>query len=80
MRIFPNPVSNALNIEFVALRRVDARLQLLNAGGQLLSQQSIVTVPGENSIQLDLKELPAGLYYVSVTALENSLRYKIVVQ
>lgn len=63
VRIFPNPSSDAINVESSqALKRID----IFNSAGKLV--QSAQT--GEKSIRLNIAGLPKGLYVVSVDGRE----------
>lgn len=56
--IFPNPVSNTLNISGI---ETESKLEILNLQGQVLKQQII------NSDQIiNLQSLPSGIYMVKI--------------
>lgn len=63
VRIFPNPSSDAINVESSqALKRID----IFNSAGKLVHSAQT----GEKSIRLNIAGLPKGLYVVSVDGRE----------
>ncbi len=68
--IYPNPSKGVVNIETSA--NIDNQeIQILNSLGQIVKSVFIV---GEKSIQVDLNDLPKGLYYVK----QNNQVHKLI--
>lgn len=59
LTIYPNPATHTLNIE---LSQSSGRLQLLNINGQTLVQKDLST----KKHQLDVSNLPTGIYLINV--------------
>ena len=68
--VYPNPVSNILNIYGVN----NATVTLSDVTGRILWSVKSRT----NSLQTDITSYPKGLYFVTVTRKDNSLTKKIV--
>ncbi len=62
IRIYPNPTTNLVNIDFFA--KEATKLQLKSITGQLLQQYTIPK--GSTVFQIDLATLPSGLYNVEL--------------
>jgi len=60
-QIYPNPASNLLTIKTQAATSYSA-LTITNSIGQLLIQQSI----SQSTTTVDIKALPAGVYYITL--------------
>ena len=67
-KIFPNPASGTLNIEFAGNNRLE-QIQVYNAAG-ILMQDMEITSPWE----INLANLPKGLYFIRLKNNQQSLR------
>lgn len=80
--VFPNPAKEQLNIRFNALGRGNAQVELKNALGlTVLSQQ--VVADNEVNLNLNVSELPTGIYFVNVIDLSSNKRFisqKVIIE
>lgn len=76
---FPNPASNRINLRFQAEQALLVDIRLLNALGQPVLYRQERLLPGEGRYSLDLADLPAGPYQMTVTHGGNSASLKITV-
>lgn len=72
-KIFPNPTRGALTIEFS--KNIEAEIILYDLRGNKV--RTIKTIKKTNL--LDLKNLEPGIYYIFLTALNESYKRKIVI-
>lgn len=74
--VYPNPTKGVLNLD---LRQVlsQANVQVLNLNGQVLMQQ---TIDNQQFTQIDLNNLPAGIYMLQVVSAQQSAVLKVVKQ
>jgi hypothetical protein len=63
-KLYPNPASSQLTLEFEASVDNDAQVQIIDALGRVQLIQNIAAIQGSNRIQLNLGDLAAGLYQV----------------
>ena len=80
--VYPNPVTNLLQVITQAEAGKKVEIQLINTTGQVLLNKSVVATGFQDKLQLDLStmRLPAGMYIVKVSA-ENEVRqFKVVKQ
>lgn len=80
--VYPNPVTNLLQVITQAEAGKKVEIQLINTTGQVLLNKSVVATGFQDKLQLDLStmKLPAGMYIVKVSA-ENEVRqFKVVKQ
>lgn len=69
LQLFPNPVSDQLNLKIDGLPDGIAQVQFINPLGQLVLTEKIQIQPGVNQIRMELPvDLQAGLYRVVVSA------------
>ena len=64
--LFPNPASELLNISLDIKSSMDVQTMLYDAHGRLLKSQTVRVTQGSNNIQLDINEIPKGLYFISI--------------
>ena len=63
--LFPNPASNTLTVHFTGAIPEDGAVSISDVYGKLLQMEPLQ--PGEQTHQLSLSALPAGMYFVRVT-------------
>ncbi len=74
--IFPNPASDIATITFNEPVESEIRVLLLNAQGQLVKTDFIE--PSMVEKQIDLKDIPGGIYFIRLTEGKLSNVYKVV--
>jgi hypothetical protein len=72
-RVFPNPGKNIINIRGLEGKAKEGKIQVFNALGTLVYQQSVDL--GQDEIQLDLGELKAGMYFIKETSTQKMKRW-----
>ncbi len=61
--VYPNPVSNVLNIIMSTEKNVTGKISIVDIQGKTLLEQNI---NNNNNIQLDVAQLPQGIYNIRV--------------
>ncbi len=69
VKVFPNPVSNMLQMEINADRNETIACHLKNAAGTTVTAKSFTLVKGSNRLQWNLPLLAAGNYFISFSNL-----------
>jgi len=64
LKLYPNPASDAVTIEYSGLGSSDQRLLLFNVFGQAALE--IALPDGHGSVQVSLSALPAGVYWYAL--------------
>ncbi len=80
-RLFPNPTSGNFTLFFShEERRQDADYQIVisNINGQKVWQQNVVAAAGEQSINIDIEHLSAGVYVFELRHARGSYIQKLV--
>ena len=78
-KLFPNPASNLLRIEWEFDKRFEGHLNILDSSGRQIRKWEL-TKDNETKISYDVSPLPAGLYFVELYALDRREVFKIVIQ
>jgi ELWxxDGT repeat protein len=78
IKVYPNPTTHFVNVDLPENDRTGT-LSIVSASGQLV--RSVQSVEGETSIQLDVQDLPKGVYLVRwVQSDEQVVVKKLIVQ
>lgn len=76
IKVFPNPAGEILNIQFDALVEDEIDLTIVDFEGVLVKKDIIETAITEK--QVDLKNLPPGIYFLRLTKGRLVNVYKVV--
>lgn len=74
--VFPNPASDAVNIDFLSAPTVPATIKLTNLTGQAVYN----TVVTGNAYVMDVTSFPKGIYILSIEYGEENMMQKIVLE
>jgi hypothetical protein len=66
INVFPNPTSGELNIELTMEQEAIITLKIMDISGRIVKQVQSNTFIGENTVNVNLSELNAGLYIIQV--------------
>lgn len=69
--ISPNPPVDLLQVLIEETDGRSLQLSLIDAHGKKLQQRNITTLPGLNHLDLEVQQLPAGLYHIMLQSDEN---------
>ncbi|MCX7733040.1 MAG: T9SS type A sorting domain-containing protein [candidate division WOR-3 bacterium] len=78
--ITPNPIRTQAQINFSLPPEPAVTLRLFDRTGALVQQFPIQTVNGRTRFRLDLKNLPAGVYFLKADRVDVPLNAKVVIQ
>lgn len=66
VHLFPNPVSNILNIRFNSENAGPASIKAIDLSGRVIFQDTHTMYPGEQNIQLNTRMWPEGQYAIQI--------------
>lgn len=69
--LYPNPTADLINLN--TLKETNGKIRIYNASGQLVRAESLKK-------QIDVSELPNGVYQISIDTKSNVLTKKLVIQ
>ncbi len=67
IQVFPNPVSEMLNLNYSLPNSGNIQVQIFNAVGQSIIKEEGFFTKGRHSLQLDVKEWSSGWYVARIT-------------
>lgn len=79
LQISPNPAKDMAKLTFVSANAVAAQVTIYNAIGQKVFTQVVNTNIGSNTVPVNVSELPAGVYHVSIDADHSVITKKLIV-
>ncbi len=81
LRVFPNPSSGQLNVQFDMEAGRKLKFELTNVYGQTIKVPEEQRYrEGRNSFEMDLSEFPAGIYFLKASGPGVSAAKKIILQ
>lgn len=66
MSLFPNPVSDVVNISFSNAISTVLTMNIVDLTGRLLQEELVTVQDGEVSLELNVDDLPAGVYILTL--------------
>jgi hypothetical protein len=78
LTIYPNPTADQATAQWEATAAGAGRWQLATTTGQVVRQASFAVQPGSNSQAIDLRQVPAGSYVLTLEADGQTLRRQLV--
>ncbi len=80
IKLYPNPASDLLTLNFEMLEAADIRIEIVNNEGKITRsiQRSVLT--GDNTLSLDISSLPAGFYYLKMNNNHSILTQKFTIK
>lgn len=75
--LYPNPASGITELKMEKMTAGPATISLINALGQVVYVKQLRLTEGSNSLSLDLKDLAAGIYNVSLDSQSGTIVKKL---
>jgi hypothetical protein len=77
-KVFPNPSSDLLVVQFEGLNQSEINAELIDQNGKVIQTQSIL--PGSTLCYFDVKTIYSGTYFVKLTTQNLSKTYTISIE
>ena len=79
-KIFPNPASDFIKIEFDANTTGKVNIELLSLNGAVLNSVSSNANSGLNTLEIDLRDVTAGIYFIKISKDGTNHFEKVIIQ
>ena len=79
-KIYPNPASDIVNIEFLFSGNMKTVIELLNVTGKVIYRKEYINTRENNIEKIDVSGLPAGMYFVKVRQVDGVFVGKVFVK
>ncbi|MBP6650586.1 MAG: T9SS type A sorting domain-containing protein, partial [Bacteroidia bacterium] len=79
LSLAPNPADREMTLNFTIEKSENILLQMRNVAGQeIVLNQNLQAIAGENSLQIDVSSFASGIYSLSIITSKGSFNQKIV--
>lgn len=78
--VYPNPANEQVNLNINMAQSNSVNITMFNTIGQAVLVENRDLASGNNLVQLNTSSLPAGVYFVNVTAAGSTSTSKIVIE
>ena len=66
--LYPNPAQDNVSLKFFSNTSEHTAIKLTDVTGRVIMQKGVVASAGENNVTLDVFTVPAGMYYILLSA------------
>lgn len=80
VKIYPNPASNNVNINFSSTEAQVINTRIINELGQVVYATSSQSVVGNNLVRLDVSSLKQGIYFVQLRSNKGDVNSKLLIK
>jgi hypothetical protein len=77
--IYPNPVSEQLNISFDAEPNAQVSMTILDRGGRVIEQRKLKAVGGKQQENFDIRNMTSGQYLLKINTSQQEVVKKIII-
>lgn len=79
-KIYPNPATDQFQVYFEAGNSRNATLEVYNMIGSKVFEQSLATLPGQNSEVIDISGIQAGMYFIKLQMNDKAYTKRLIVE
>ena len=76
--VYPNPVSSIVQLKLSAKQATDASLKMIDVLGRVALEQKLKLNIGENTAAVNMEQLTAGVYQMTIQTDAGQITYKLV--
>ena len=80
VNIYPNPASTQINLDIESVENITGQVKITSLLGQVVMAKNINIIEGNNSVNLNISNLPNGLYTVTFFSKNGGFSKKIIKQ
>lgn len=80
MKLYPNPASDHLTVAISSAENASADVMVYNLMGQMMYSQNVVLHTGNNVLNVNISNLNAGVYMVTVRTQKGTSTQKLIVK
>lgn len=78
LKLYPNPVENTLQIEYISALGGSALLEIYNTAGKLLMKKEFTAEMSVNHLSIELSSFPLGIYICHLSENGSSISVKFI--
>ena len=74
--LLPNPAKSMIHLGIIGQGEITTELQIFNMQGQQVLTKSIELIKGSQTVDINIEDLPAGMYYLVLPEMANQIKGK----
>ena len=80
--VYPNPANEVLNIdiELTSYQGNDVEIEIMDINGRVIQSQNAQLDRGYNHLEVDLSEIPSGLYMINFAGTKNYIKESRIIK
>jgi hypothetical protein len=78
LELFPNPATDVAQLRFNSPAAGQVRISVLDIAGKEVTALNNETVAGQNVIEIEVKDLAPGVYFIATSDPNNSARSQVL--
>jgi len=78
--LYPIPSSTFINVQFTAPAASQIAIEIFSVTGSILYKQKIMASSSTSQLKIDVKDFPAGVYFISIASNKQNQIQKFVVE
>jgi len=78
--IFPNPATDALNVNFKLDNNQTVEMRLVNVTGEAVYNNVLTNVTGQVNNRIDVSNFAKGIYILNISGAEGSVNKKVIIK
>ena len=80
--VYPNPANDILNIdiELTSYQGNDVEIEIVDINGRVIQSQNAQLDRGYNHLEVDLSEIPSGLYMINFAGTKNYIKESSIIK
>ena len=79
-KVYPNPASDLLHVNWYSETAGPASIQLTDLTGRKVAAYTTSSVQGKNTFDLPLQKLSSGMYLLKLESSDNTFQQKVMIQ
>jgi hypothetical protein len=80
VKVYPNPASDAANIEILLQNEASVQIKLIDASGKEVSSRDYGKVNGSWIVPVDTKNLESGMYLIQLEINGQTISKRLIVE
>jgi len=78
--VFPNPATDALNVNFHLENSLSIEMRLVSVTGEAIYTDKLTNVSGTISHKIDISNFAKGIYILNLTSGEGTVNKKVIIK
>ena len=76
--VYPNPTTGTTTVIIELLLNTESKIEIYNFSGAIVQSEKLIVTSKDNKPQIDISDLPSGIYFLKVSAVDVSKTIKVI--